>query len=345
MVGRARLGVAVLALLQAVPLVLVLDGLEVAQEGPDGAEFGRLLNGTLREVLTGTCQLQHGGVVVLTSRFPFADVEGFDGDAARMLDVPAFTPAEGAGLLAVSGGGWLPEGERRELVAGVDGHALAVAALASVGDRPPTADLAGLRAELATAAGTNTRVAKVLNFYATRLPEADRYLVAAVALFARPVTPAAVLSVTGHEAFGGRLQGWTPGRVEAAARDRLAGPPSWHPDGTLSAHPLVRQAFRPLARARPRSPRTPPSPACPPERSPAARTGCAWSRPSSCCSPPTIGRPPTASTTTALPPETCGRTCRGPARATRRVGVRGDPEPPRRLRQIPRPRRLEPVPE
>jgi hypothetical protein len=51
-------------------------------------------------------------------------------------------------------------------------------------DRPPTADLAGLATELTAAAGTNARVAKVLNFYATRLTDDDRYLVAAVALFA-----------------------------------------------------------------------------------------------------------------------------------------------------------------
>ncbi|MFF5292823.1 SIR2 family protein [Paractinoplanes globisporus] len=247
-VGRGRLGAAVLTLLEAVPLVLVLDGLEVVQEGPEQGEFGRLLDGTLREVLTGGCQMRHGGLVVLTSRFPFADVEGFDGSAARMLDVPPFTPAEGADLLAASGGGRLTEMERQDLVARVDGHALAVAALGAVlADEPPTADLTRLRAELTAAAGTNARVAKVLNFYATRLSDADRYLVAAVALFARPVTPGAVLTVAGHEAFRRKLDGWTERRVAAAARDRLAGLLSWHPDGTLSAHPLVRDTFRPLA--------------------------------------------------------------------------------------------------
>ena len=30
-------------------------------------------------------------------------------------------------------------------------------------------------------------------------------------------------------------------------RDRLGGLASWHPDGTISAHPLVRDTFRPLA--------------------------------------------------------------------------------------------------
>jgi hypothetical protein len=53
-----------------------------------------------------------------------------------------------------------------------------------------------------------------------------------------------VLTVAGHEAFRRKLDGWTERRVAAAARDRLAGLLSWHPDGTLSAHPLVRDTFR-----------------------------------------------------------------------------------------------------
>ena len=244
LVGRGR-AAAVLALLQAMPLVLVLDGLEVTQEGPEGGQFGRLLDGTLREVLTGACRLEHGGLVVLTSRFAFADLEGFDGGPARMLDVPPFTPAEGAALLAASGAGWLSEGERRELVGGVDGHALAVAALGGVlAERPPTADLESLRIELTQAATTDTRVASVLRFYADRLPEPDRYLVAGVGLFPSPVPPDAVLTVAGHASFGGRLDGWTAQQVQAAARGRLAGLLSWHPDGTVSAHPLVRTTFR-----------------------------------------------------------------------------------------------------
>ena len=238
----------VLGVLGAVPVLLVLDGLEVVQEGPAGEGFGRLLDGLLREVLTGACQLEHAGLVVLTSRFPFADLEGFDGGPARMLEVPAFTPAEGAALLAAGGGGWLPERDRQELVAAVDGHALAVTVLAGLlAARLPSTDLAALRAELATTARTDARVGKVLGFYAARLAEADRYLLAGVSLFSRPVTPGAVLAVAAHEVFGGRLAGWTQGMVQAAVRERLAGLAAWHPDATISAHPLVRDTFRPLA--------------------------------------------------------------------------------------------------
>jgi tetratricopeptide (TPR) repeat protein len=246
--GTGRLAEAVLVLLRAVPLLLVLDGLERVQEGPAGGGFGRLLDGTLREVLAGACQLDHGGLLVLTSRFPFADLETFDGGSARMLEVPPFTPAEGSALLAAAGGGWLAEGERRDLVRAVDGHALATGVLAGlVAARPPSSDLAALHSSLGAAARTDARVSKVLEFYSSRLAEADRYLLAGVSLFARPVTADAVLAVAVHEAFGRRLAGWTTGMVRAAVRDRLAGLATWHPDATISAHPLVRDTFRRLA--------------------------------------------------------------------------------------------------
>jgi hypothetical protein len=245
--GIGRLAEAVLAVLRVVPMLLVLDGLEVAQEGPAGDGFGRLLDGTLREVLAGACQQPHDGLVVLTSRFPFADLEGFDGGSARMLEVPPFTPAEGSALLAAAGAGWLSDDQRRELVAAVDGHALASGVLAGLlAARPPEADLAVLHASLATETRTDARVSKVLEFYAARLAEPDRYLLAAVSLFARPVGATAVLAVAAHEVFGARLAGWTPAMVQAAVRARLGGLASWHPDGTMSAHPLVRDTFRPL---------------------------------------------------------------------------------------------------
>jgi len=246
--ASGRVATRVLGVLAAVPVLLVLDGLEVVQEGPAAEGFGRLLDGLLREVLTGACQIPRGGLVVLTSRFPFADLEGFDGSSARMLELPSFTVAEGAALLATAGGGWLPEQGRQDLVAAVDGHALAVTVLAGLlAARLPAASLSALREELAAAARTDTRVGKVLGFYAGRLSEADRYLLAGVSLFTRPVAAGALLTVAAHEAFGDRLAGWTPEMVRAAVRQRLAGLATWHPDATISAHPLVRDTFRPLA--------------------------------------------------------------------------------------------------
>src|SRR5712692_5158520 len=141
-----------MALLRAEPLLLVLDGPEVVQEGRAGESFGSLLDGTLREVLSGACLLRHRGLIILTSRFPFADLEIFDGTSARMLEVPPFTPTEGSELLAISCGDWLSESERRGIVQAVDGHALAVGVMAGLlVDRLLPKDLAGLQRELASA--------------------------------------------------------------------------------------------------------------------------------------------------------------------------------------------------
>ena len=101
----------------------------------------------------------------------------------------------------------------------MDGHALA----GLLADHPPASDLAVLHSELAAAARTDARVRRVLEFYAARLSEPDRYLLGAVSLFARPVRATAVLVVAeridyGWAARAGALRpgwsrsSWTPTR-------------------------------------------------------------------------------------------------------------------------------------
>ena len=151
-------------------------------------------------------------------------------------------------MLASHGGDWLNENERHALVNAVDGHALAVWVLAgALADRPPASDVVTLLRELANATTTDERVTKVLNYYAERLPLAARYLVAAISLFARPVPIQALLEVAKHEVFQEHLSGWSPETIINLARNRISGLISEHFDGTLSAHPLVRAHFRPLA--------------------------------------------------------------------------------------------------
>jgi tetratricopeptide (TPR) repeat protein len=244
----APLAPAVLKLLRTTPLLLVLDGLEVTQEGPAGSGFGRLLDGILREILIGMCGVKQAGLLVLTSRFPFADLEGFQGSTVRMLEVPRFTLGEGSALLAVAGGTWLVEADRRAFVEAVEGHALAVRVIAGLlSGAVAYGDLWRLREDLATATRLDARVRKVLEFYASQLSEADRYMIAAVSLFTRPISPEAVLQVAQHSSFRELLMHWTVQRIAEAVQSRLAGLVSMHADGTISAHPLVRDTFRPLA--------------------------------------------------------------------------------------------------
>ena len=115
----------------------------------------------------------------------------------------------------------------------------------ALADKPPPTDLEKLLTELAAAVDTDTRVSRVLRWYGDKLPEADRFLVAAVSMLPNPATVSSVLTLARDTAFGGRLDGWTPVQVDAALY-RLKGL-LHHRDGTLSAHPLVRTAFQPLA--------------------------------------------------------------------------------------------------
>jgi tetratricopeptide (TPR) repeat protein len=245
--GRRRLSARVLDLIRREPLLLVLDGLETLQEAPARQGFGQFLDGLLRSVLTGSCQRDHAGLAVLTSRFPFADLEAFDGASARMLDVPPFSLAEGAELLRKAGGDWLSDQERRSFVHDVDGHALAVNALATtLRERPPASDLARLREDLASARRTDARVGRVLQFYAERLTVPDRLLVAVVSLFTRPISVASVVALGEISTLDHPFAEWTSTHVETVARGPLAGLLTWHPAGLISAHPLVRETFRTL---------------------------------------------------------------------------------------------------
>src|SRR6185437_16111933 len=92
----------------------------------------------------------------------------------------------------------------------------------------------------------NARVAKVLEFYSYRLAEPDRRLVAVVSLFQRPVDVSTIRKVARQAAANTPLADWSASDITDAVRRRLAGLLSWNPDATVSAHPLVREAFRPF---------------------------------------------------------------------------------------------------
>ena len=114
--SKLSLADGILALLERVPLLLVLDGLEEVQKDYQVQGFGRFLqHSILREVLTGACRANHRSLVILTSRFPFSDLVTFSGRAAQMMEVPRLTAGEGSDLLAASSGDRLPDAERRRL--------------------------------------------------------------------------------------------------------------------------------------------------------------------------------------------------------------------------------------
>ena len=83
----------------------------------------------------------------------------------------------------------------------------------------------------------------------TRICSAEelRAVVAIVSLFQRPVATGVVLELGGSEALGCVLASWNHEDVREAVQHPLSGLLTWHTDQTISAHPLVRDSFRPLA--------------------------------------------------------------------------------------------------
>ena len=197
---------------RALPLVLVLDGLEVAQEGPASDGYGRLLDGSCGRSSPPPA-VEHRSLVVLTSRFPFADLAGYDGTAPACSTCPRSPPPKAPPCSPPPPRAPLTDtatpaagGAGRRARAGRRHHGRPVRrAPRSTAHRPPYALLAEPGQHPA-------KVNRVLSFYAELLGEPDRYLVAAVSLFARPATPEQMLTVAQHESFGGRLDGWNAWR-------------------------------------------------------------------------------------------------------------------------------------
>jgi hypothetical protein len=117
------------ALLRQRPLLLVLDGLEVLQELADSQQYGTLLDPDLQVLLADACG-HGGGLVVLTSRFPFPDLSRFYGLSARGFDLPPLTPEDGAKLLEACGVAGRPQ-DRQAVSVEFDGHPLALRVFAA----------------------------------------------------------------------------------------------------------------------------------------------------------------------------------------------------------------------
>ncbi|MBV9925182.1 MAG: SIR2 family protein [Acidobacteria bacterium] len=236
------------------PLVFVLDGLEVLQEGPEEARHGAFLDGALREFLSALCQRQHRSLAVLTSRFVFADLERFLGTAFHQLELHGLPPEQGAGLLEdlhVSGGG--PE---REYVSHqLDGHPLGLRVFA---DALPDEDREQPRRFLAHAfrpdqlpegAPLNDKLRRLLVFYEKRLPTLQTRLLSVVALFRTPVPDETVLHLA-RGLFGEETEAPLPDNNALAAelkrlqaRGILSREPIEGGHGS-ACHPILRDHFR-----------------------------------------------------------------------------------------------------
>ncbi|HKM55839.1 MAG TPA: AAA family ATPase, partial [Isosphaeraceae bacterium] len=191
---------AAIKVVRAHPLVIVLDGLEVLQEGPEESRHGSFLDGALRELLGAFCQQEHQGLAVLTSRFVFTDLERFLGTAFHQLELAGLLPDQGAALLGEMDVRGLAA-EREQISDRLDGHPLGLRVFAEAlpdADRDHPLrflDQAFSTRGLFTSSPLNDKLRRLLAFYEQRLPLVQTRLLSVVALFRSPVADETVLGL------------------------------------------------------------------------------------------------------------------------------------------------------
>ena len=248
--GDTKRVAAALAVLRAHPLVLVLDGLEVLQEGPDDARYGSFLDGDLRELLAALCQRDHRSLAVLTSRFVFADLDRFLGTAFHQLDLHGLAPDNGARLLEELGVRG-PPAEREHVSEQLDGHPLGLRVFA---DALPEEDRDQPRrflddsfrvGALPEGASLNDKLRRLLVFYEKKLPVVQVRLLGIVSLFRAPVADETVLRLA-RGVFGEALPDDATLTTELRrlqSRGILTREPIEGGHGS-ACHPILRDHFR-----------------------------------------------------------------------------------------------------
>ena len=234
------------------PHLIVLDGLERVQEEAGGGRLrGELSDHTLKLLLRALAAGLGRARALVTSRFPLVDLEDWSRRGYRDTRLDDLAPEAAVAVLR----GWGVVGDEGALAAAADQvghHALSVAVIGSylrsfaAGRIEAVADF-----NLDTVTGDDPRAAKlarVLAFYAQRLPEEERELLARLAVFPRGVSLELLGTVV--EAGGevaGLLVNARPRLLallnSLAARGlvfRYASPEAV----TWTAHPFLRDRFR-----------------------------------------------------------------------------------------------------
>jgi len=237
------------------PHLLVLDGLERVQEDAGrGYVRGELSDHTLKLLLQTIAAGLGRTRALVTSRFPLVDLHDWAADGSyRDTPLDDLTPEAAVGVLR----GWEVTGDEaalRAAAAQVGNHALSVAVIGSYlrsFARGSIDAVSELRLDVDDPKGA--KLARVLAYYAQRLPSAERALLARLSVFPRGVTRDLLDALVDA---GGVVAGEL-----ARARPRLAvllGNLQWRglvfeyrsdtkgASVTWTAHPFLREGFRAL---------------------------------------------------------------------------------------------------
>jgi tetratricopeptide (TPR) repeat protein len=228
--------------------LLLLDGVEPLQvaSGPDA---GRLKDEALQALLRELAASNGGGLCVVTSRMPVADLLDFEPGSAWRVDLRHLAPAVGAQVLEAHGAA----GSDEELAAAsreFGGHPLALVLLAGYLRDVYDGDITHRAAiQLRDAGSQAERVMAAYEEWFGEGPELE--LLRVLGLFDRPADARALAALRAPPAIPGLtdtlLRLPAPRWRQLVAQLRRAGlVADEDPDdpGTLDVHPLVREHFR-----------------------------------------------------------------------------------------------------
>jgi len=180
----------ILSVVQQARLLLVLDGLEVLQEEASKPAHGRVTHPLLEQLLQQWLRYPHQGLMILTSRFRFSQLERFSGVGFHHLNLVRLSTEDGISLLRKLN----VLGEDQILKTYVEklyGHPLALRVLASTVKRCCFGDLAQFKGgQILDVTGedrVSQKLAHLLSFYEKQLKDGQRELLGIISLFKRPV--------------------------------------------------------------------------------------------------------------------------------------------------------------
>ncbi len=236
------------------PHLIVLDGLERVQADAGGGKVrGELSDHSLKLLLRAMAAGLGRARALVTSRYPLVDLQDWTNRGYRDTSLDDLSPEAAVAVLR----GWGVVGDDdalRVAAAQVGYHALSVAVLGSYLHSFADGRIEAVEAfELDAVTGDDPRAAKlarVLAYYAERLPEEERELLARISVFPRGVTIdlLGVLVDAGGEVAGLLLKA-KPRLVALLGSLRARGLVFQYQSDeavTWTAHPFLRERFRGL---------------------------------------------------------------------------------------------------
>jgi hypothetical protein len=236
------------------PHLIVLDGLERVQEDAGGGRVrGELSDHTLKLLLRALAAGLGRARALVTSRYPLIDLQDWTNRGYRDTSLDDLAPE--AAVAVLRGWGVLGDDDAlRAAAAQVGNHALSVAVLGSYLHSFGGGLIEAVEEfDLDAVTGDDPRAAKlarVLAYYAQRLPDEERELLARLSVFPRGVTIdlLGVLVDAGGEVAGLLLKA-KPRLVALLGSLRTRGLVFQYRSGeavTWTAHPFLRERFREL---------------------------------------------------------------------------------------------------